>query len=161
VRAGIAMFVVEPRRLSSGKLGAKVTRQSYIALDDADVLFPSIAVTDDGAGAMAFSLSGPNDFPSAAYIRIKDSKFSFNVHVAGAGTAPLDNYDGYQFFDGDGQFPARFGDYSAALIDGSTLWMAAESVNSFCTAFPCTDRDTYVNWGTTVSRIDLSDDVDH
>jgi hypothetical protein len=160
-RAGIAMFVVEPKRLSSGKLGAKMTRQSYIALDDADVMFPSIAVTDDGDGAMAFSLSGPNDFPSAAYIRMKGGKFSFNVHIAGTGTAPLDNYDGYQFFEGQGQGPCRFGDYSAALIDGTTLWMAAESVNSTCSTFPCTDRDTFVNWGTTVSRIDLSDTVDN
>src|SRR5262249_1746121 len=160
-RAGIAMFVVEPRRLSSGKLGAKVTRQAYVALDDADVMFPSIAVTDDGVGAVAFSLSGASDFPSAAYIRIKDSKFSFNVHLAGVGTGPLDNYDGYQFSDGQGQAPCRFGDYSAALIDGTTLWMSAESVNSTCTTFPCTDRDTFVNWGTTVSRIDLSDTLDN
>ncbi len=160
VRAGIAMFVVEPRRLSNGHLGAHVTRQSYLALPDTDMMFPSIAVTDEGRGAMVFSLSGDHDFPSSAYVRIKDGKLSQVVRVAGAGVVPLDDSAGYQFFDGQGQGPSRFGDYSAALIDGSTVWMASESVTSGCTTLDCAARDVFTNWGTTVSRIDLSDDVD-
>jgi hypothetical protein len=161
VHAGIAMFVVEPKRLASGKLGAKVTRQSYVALPDADLMFPSIAVSDDGVGAMAFSLSSTSDFPSAGYIRIKDSKFSFSVHLALKGEAPLDDYDGYQLFEGEGQAPARFGDYSAAVLDGSTLWMATQAVTSPCETVDCPDRDTFVNWGTSVGRIDLSDGADN
>ncbi|HSN25777.1 MAG TPA: hypothetical protein VLT45_05810 [Kofleriaceae bacterium] len=160
VRSGIAMFVVEPRRLSNGHLGAHVTRQSYLALPDTDMMFPSIAVTDEGRGAMVFSLAGDHDFPSSAYVRIKDGKLSQVVRVAGAGVVPLDDSAGYQFFDGQGQGPSRFGDYSAALVDGSTLWMASESVTAGCTTLDCAARDVFTNWGTTVSRIDLSDDVD-
>lgn len=160
VRAGLAMFVVEPRRLTNGRLGAHVTRQSYLALPDTDMMFPSIAVTDDGRGAMVFSLAGDHDFPSSAYVRIKDGKLGQTVRIAGAGTVPLDDSAGYQFFDGQGQGPSRFGDYSAAFIDGSTVWMASEAVTSQCTTLDCPDRDVFTNWGTTVSRIDLSDDVD-
>jgi hypothetical protein len=54
----------------------------------------------------------------------------------------------------------RYGDYSAALVDGDTLWMATENVPSACTAFPCENRDLYTNWGTFVSRIDLADTLD-
>ena len=47
-------------------------------------------------------------------------------------------------------------DDSAALIDGSTLWMATEAVNAPCeTVTGCPGRDTFVNWGTVVGRIDL------
>lgn len=160
VRSGIAMFVIEPRRLSNGHLGGHVTRQSYLALPDADMMFPSIAVTDEGRGAMVFSLSGDHDYPTSAYVRIKDGKLSQLVRTAAAGAAPLDDYAGYQLFDGQGQGPSRFGDYSAALIDGSTVWMASEAVTSTCTTLDCYGRDVFTNWGTAVSRIDLSDDLD-
>jgi hypothetical protein len=110
-------------------------------------------MTDDGRGAMAFSLSGANDFPSAAYVRIKDQKLSRVVRTATAGVAPLDDFSGYALFQGQEQTPSRFGDYSAALIDGSTLWMSTEAVTG-------TARDTFTNWGTGVGRIDLDDDVD-
>jgi len=160
VRSGLAMFVVEPRTLTNGHLGGKLTRQSYLALPDTDMMFPSIAVTDDGRGAMVFSLAGDHDYPSSAYVRIKDGKLGQTVRIAGAGQVPLDDSAGYQLFEGQGQGPSRFGDYSAALVDGSTVWMASEAVTSPCTTLDCGGRDLFTNWGTTVSRIDLSDDVD-
>ncbi|HEY8039693.1 MAG TPA: hypothetical protein VIF15_07860 [Polyangiaceae bacterium] len=155
---GIAWFQAEPRRLSSGKLGAKMAGQGYVAVANNDLLFPSIARTDDGRGAMTFAISGADYYPSAAYARMSGSKGPGDVRIAGAGAGPLDDWDGYDPFAAPG--PVRFGDYSAALIDGETLWMATEFVPVSCDALPCGGRGTYTNWGTFVSRIDLSDTLD-
>jgi hypothetical protein len=160
-RGGIAYFSVEPRRLKSGLLGGRMRTQGYVALDDATIMFPSVALTDDGRGAIAFSLTGENDFPSAAYVRINGvSKAPGPVHIAAAGMGPLDDSAGYATRAGAQQGPSRFGDYSAALIDGSTLWMANEAVTSACTTLDCPTRDTFTNRGTVVNRIDLDDAVD-
>jgi hypothetical protein len=157
-RAGIAFFVVEPRRLGNGRLGGRVRKQGYITLDNTDVMFPSIALTDDGRGAIAFSISGENDFPSAAYVRLVNSNLG-PLHIASAGAGPLDDISGYAPTP-DQQGPSRFGDYSAALIDGSTLWMASEAVTRACATLDCPSRDVFTNWGTRVTRLDLDDDID-
>jgi hypothetical protein len=156
--AGVAWFEAVPKRLSTGKLGARMNSQGYVAVANNDVLFPSIARTDDGRGAMTFAISGNDYYPSAAYARFSGTKGPGDVRVAGAGAAPLDDWDGYAPLSGVA--PVRYGDYSAALIDGDTLWMSAENVPVSCTAFPCAGRDLYTNWGTFVSRIDLSDTLD-
>ncbi|HEU4727594.1 MAG TPA: hypothetical protein VFT22_06890 [Kofleriaceae bacterium] len=157
-RAGIAFFAVEPRRLGNGRLGGRVRKQGYITLDNTDAMYPSIALTDDGRGAIAFSISGDNDFPSTAYVRLINSNLG-PLHVATAGAGPLDDLSGYAATP-DRQGPSRFGDYSAALIDGSTLWMASEAVTSACLTLDCPFRDVFTNWGTSVTRLDLDDDVD-
>jgi hypothetical protein len=154
VHTGIAWFAVQPKLLSSGRVGARMEREGYVSLADADVMYPSIAVSDDGRGAIAFSLTSSTDFPSAGYARVTDARVSEVVHVAREGENTLDDASGY--FSGG---TARFGDYSAAMIDGNTLWMAAETVTSACTTLDC--RDEFTNWGTAVSRIDLSDTLDH
>ena len=157
--AGIAWFAAEPRRLGTGKLGAKMTSQGYVAVANNDVFFPSIALTDDGRGAMTFAISGGDHYPSAAYTRLSAKKGPGDVRIAAEGAAPLDDWDGYAPFAAPGG-PVRFGDYSAALLDGETLWMASEVVPVSCTSLPCAGRGTYTNWGTFVSRIDLSDTLD-
>jgi hypothetical protein len=160
-RSGIAYFSVEPRRLKSGRLGGRMRAQGYVALDDADLMYPSIALTDDGRGAIAFAMSGENDYPSAAYVRIRGiNKGPGPVHIAGAGAGPLDDSSGYSMKPGQPQGPSRFGDYSAALIDGSTLWMSTEAVTAACPTLDCPARDAFTNWGTVVSRIDLDDPAD-
>ena len=161
-RVGVAYFAVEPRRLASGRLGGRIASQGYVALDDADLLYPSIALTDEGRGAIAFSLNGPNDYPSAAYVRLRGTRsVPGRVHVARPGVGPIDDFSGYMQFPGDDtQFPARFGDYSAALVDGTTLWMATEAVTAACATLACPGRNDFTNWGTVVSRIDLGDDTD-
>jgi hypothetical protein len=156
--AGIAWFAVQAKRLGSGQLGGRLAKQGYIAIANDDVLYPSIALTDDGRGAIAFEVSGQDYYPSAAYVRFSASKGTGRVRIAGAGAAPLDDWSGYLAFGGAGV--ARYGDYSAALVDGDTLWMAAEYVPVSCTSLPCAGRDDFTNWGTFVSRIDLEDTLD-
>jgi hypothetical protein len=158
--AAIAWFSVQPKRLSNGTLGARMNTQGYVAVANNDVSFPSLVLTEDGRGAMTFALSGADYYPSAAYVRFTANKGPGNVRIAGAGAGPLDDWDGYAPFAAPGG-PVRYGDYSAALLDGDTLWMAQEYVPTSCTAFPCAGRDTYANWGTFVSRIDLSDTIDN
>ena len=94
-RAGIAYFSVQPRRLKSGALGGRMGKQGYIALDDADVMYPSVALTDDGRGAIAFSVSGENDYPSSAYVRLGATQGTGPVHISNAGAGPLDDFSGY------------------------------------------------------------------
>jgi hypothetical protein len=154
-RAGVAWFGVEAKHLHDGQVGGKVREQGYVALAGNDVLYPSIALRDDGTGAMTFSVSGSGFFPSAAFVNFSISKGPGDVHVVGPGAAPLDDSDGY--FNGGA---ARFGDYSAALVDGSTLWMASEWVPVSCTSLPCAGRDDFANWGTFVARVDLDDTLD-
>jgi hypothetical protein len=158
-QAGIAWFAVEPKRLSNGALGARMNKQGYVAVANNNLSFPSLVLNGDGRGAMTFSIMGPDYFPSAAYVRFSAAKGAGDVRIAGAGAGPLDDWDGYAPFAASGG-PVRYGDYSAALLDGDTLWMAAEFVPNACTALPCPGRDTFANWGTFVSRIDLADTVD-
>ena len=132
----------------------KATEQNKFAFDGIDASYPSIALTDDGRGAMVFSVSGGAHYPSSAYVRFDQFKPTA-ARIAGEGAAPLDSWDGYATFNGGQAGPARFGDYSAASIDGTTVWMASEWVATSCATLPCEGRDTFTNWSTFVSRLDL------
>jgi hypothetical protein len=153
-RAALAWLAVQPKHLASGKLGAKVQSQGYVAFDGIDASYPSIALTDDGRGAMVFSVSGGAHYPSSAYARFESFKPTA-TRIAGEGAAPLDSWDGYATFNGGQAGPARYGDYSAAFIDGTTVWMASEWVATSCKTLPCDGRDVLTNWSTFVSRLDL------
>ena len=153
-RAALAWLSVQPRHLASGQLGAKVESQGYIAFDGVDAMYPSIALTDDGRGAMVFSVSGGAHYPSSAYARF-NAFVPTAARIAGEGAAPLDSWDGYATFNGGAAGPARYGDYSAAFVDGTTVWMASEWVATSCTTLPCDGRDVLTNWSTFVSRLDL------
>jgi hypothetical protein len=67
-RVGIAYFVVSAIGTPSGVV-ATIVHQGYLAADGENVLYPSIAVNRLGLGAMSFTLSGADFFPSAAYVR--------------------------------------------------------------------------------------------
>jgi hypothetical protein len=125
-------------------------------------MYPSIALRDDGVGAIAFSVAGNDYWPSTGFARFDAKKGPGDVQIAGAGAGPLDDFSGYvtKANSKRPQGPARFGDYSAALIDGDTLWMSNELVPNACAAYPCTGRDRRTNWGTSVTRLDLDDTVE-
>ena len=91
---------------------AHILHQGYVAVNGENVLFPSIAVNRSGVGAMAFTLSGPDFFPSAAYVRFAFGRTVGSIHVTGPGALPEDGFTGYAAFGGNGV--ARWGDYSAA-----------------------------------------------
>jgi len=142
-RVGIAYFVVGALGTPGG-LSAHILQQGYVAVNRQNVLFPSIAVNRSGVGAMCFTLSGPNFFPSAAYVRFASGRTAGPIHISGAGTAPEDGFTAYQAFGGNGV--ARWGDYSAAVSAGGAIWMGNEFI-------PNTPRTVNANWGTFITQL--------
>ena len=83
---GAAYFVIKPS-WPNGVLKASVTRQGYVATANNNLLYPAIGVSENGNGAMVFTLTGPDYFPSAAYIPITLSGgVAADIRLAAAGT---------------------------------------------------------------------------
>ena len=141
--AGIAYFVLNPS-IEDGVLKAEVSRQGYLAVPNVDLYYPALAVGADGKGAIAFTLSGADHFPSAAYARLTENGVG-DVSILAAGAGPHDGFSGYKYFGGGGS--ARTGDYSGAVIDErGTIWMASEYI-------PAGPRTLLANWGTFIVAI--------
>ena len=125
-----------------------MVNQGYVTVNGNSTLFPSIGVNSQGNGTIAFSVVGPDYFPSAAYIKINsDGETHGPIVIAGAGVAPDDGFTQYPSQTGGGPPVGRWGDYSAAVAtsDGS-IWMAAEYI-------PNDPRTLLANWGTFVYHV--------
>ena len=144
-RVGIAYFVVGAVGTPFGVL-AHILNQGYVAVNGENVLFPSIAVNRFGFGAMAFTLSGPDFFPSAAYVRFALGRTVGQIHISGPGALPEDGFSGYAAFGSPTPGVARWGDYSAAVFADGAIWMGNEFI-------PNTPRTLLANWGTFLSRL--------
>jgi len=143
-RVGIAYFIVSPSD-PSGTLSATMAKQGYVALQQNDVLYPSIGVNAAGKGVMTFTVAGPDYFPSAGYAKIDATNGAGEVHVAAAGAGPEDGFTGYKAFGGSGT--SRWGDYSAAVADASgVIWTACEYI-------PNAPRTALANWGTFIGHV--------
>ncbi|MGH2485724.1 MAG: hypothetical protein ACRDHE_06910, partial [Ktedonobacterales bacterium] len=68
---GSAYFIVKPS-LGDHPLSAAVDKQGYVTVAGNNVFFPSIGVTKDGQAILSATLSGPDYYPTAVYVRIKD-----------------------------------------------------------------------------------------
>ena len=108
-------------------------------------------------GAIGATLSGPDVYPSAAYIPFSTTGPTGPAQVAGAGVGPNDGFTATF----DGGYRTRWGDYGAAAVspDG-TVWFGAEyiaqtcgfdefSVDSTC-GFT---RTFFANWSTRVFAV--------
>jgi len=142
---GIAYFAVGAFG-TPGFLSAHILTQGYVAVDGQNVLFPSIAVNRSGVGAMCFTLSGPDFFPSAAYVRFAFGRPVGAIHISGAGVLPEDGFTGYNAFGAPVPGVARWGDYSAAVSADGAIWMGNEFI-------PGTPRTAAANWGTFITRL--------
>jgi hypothetical protein len=151
-QTGSAWFAVQPS-FSGPTLKGVVAHQGYIAVAGNNVIFPSVGVDADNDGAIVFTLTGNDYFPSVAYTTISDGATPLVVHIAGNGAGPEDGFTGYPQYGGNGV--ARWGDYSAATWDGERVWFAGEYIPKDCevNALPC--RETLMNWGTFVGSIQL------
>jgi len=154
-RAGIAFFVVNPDLERNGGLDGRLVKQGYIAVAGNNVIYPAVAVRPDSKGIMAFTLSGRDHFPSAAYTLI-GARGVGDIHVASEGVGPQDGFSEY-FIGGD---RPRWGDYGAAVTDGSTIFIASEYIAQTCTlAQYLADtscggtRVTLGNWATRISAL--------
>lgn len=141
--AGIAYFVLHPSVSASGAVRAEIVRQGYVAVANADLFYPAMAVRPNGEGAIAFTLSGTEYYPSSAFTTLTRNGVG-NVQILAAGSNPNDGFSGYKYFGGG---PARTGDYSAATVDEhGSLWVASEYI-------PSGPRTLLANWGTFIAQI--------
>ena len=131
-RAGIAWYIVKP---DSGKL----LSQGYLGATGYDFTYPAIGVTASGRGVMAFTATGNNLNPSAAFAPIDavGGVGSWNVVNGGQGAAPADGFSSYKSEVGDPP-RTRWGDYGAAAVDGNSVWIASEYIAHAC---------PYSGWG--------------
>ncbi|HEX7623763.1 MAG TPA: hypothetical protein VF400_09355 [Anaeromyxobacteraceae bacterium] len=151
-RAGIAWFVIEPH-------SGKVVNQGVLAAKDANITYPAVAVTAAGRGVIAFTVVGPDTFPSAGYAAIDARSGAGNIHVAAAGKGPQDGFTEYEAFAPP--FRPRWGDYGAAAADGNSVWLASEYIGQTCTfqeyvatGLTCGNtRTALANWGTRISKV--------
>ncbi len=137
---GVAWFKITPTTTSTG-VTAVVTKQGYVTVSPQNLIYPVIAVNSAGDGYLAFALSGPNAYPSAAYQTFTPDGPSGPVRVAAVGADPEDGFTCYSAFVGPNYGGCRWGDYSMGVAMGSQVWMATEYI-------PPTSRDYLTNWGT-------------
>jgi hypothetical protein len=133
-------FIIKPS-LSGGVLSATLAHQGRVAVKDTSLLYPYTAVDAQGTGYLLFSLSGPHNYPSPAYISYGSDGPAGPVMQATAGAGPEDGFTCYAAFVGPFYGGCRWGDYSMGVVMNNRVYMGAEMI-------PAGDRDTLTNWGT-------------
>lgn len=154
VRTGIAWFNVSTT-------GPSMASQGYVAVQNNNVAFPSVAANAAGDVLVAFTLVGQDYYPSAAFEWLHRSSGTGSVRVVKWGSGPQDGFTGYIPEDPVDGGIARWGDYSAATADGAgNIWFATETINqscSFSTFLGDTScggtRTILANWGTTIGMV--------
>ena len=131
-RAGIAWYIVNPSAM-------KIVQQGYLGATGYDLTYPAIGVTASGRGVMAFTATGNTQYPSSAYAAIDANTgvTQWNTVTGGQGAAPDDGFTSYKSQVGDPP-RTRWGDYSAAAVDGNSVWIASEYIAQAC---------NYTAWG--------------
>lgn len=164
-KAGIAWYIISPSVSFTGGVNGTIQRQGLLAVANNNVTYPTIAVRADGKGVMGFTLVGENHYPSAAFATIGSSSGVGAVQIIREGLGPHDGFTAYKAFVGNPP-RTRWGDYGAAVTDGSTIWIASEYIGQGCTLAHYLDntaasplgscdktRTTLGNWFTRISRI--------
>ena len=128
-QAGIMYGAIEPL-FKKGKLKARLQMQEYLAVQGNNLIMPSVGVDASGRGYLAFTLVGPDHFPSAAVARISPGHPARKVSVVEAGLGPQDGFSGYWI---GGPRP-RWGDYSYVAVDEQgNVWAGVEYIAQTCT----------------------------
>jgi hypothetical protein len=153
-KAGIEYFIVSPNPGS-------VVKQGYLGLEDNNLTYPAIATTPSGRGVMAFTVVGEDNYPSAGYAGLDASTGAGDIHIASAGLGVSDGFTSYKAFVGNPP-RTRWGDYGAAALDGSSIWIASESIEQSCTYAEYLTgaigscggtRSALANWATRITKI--------
>ena len=132
-RAGIAWYVIKPGGTPT------VLKAGYLGAAGMDFTYPAIGVTASGRGVMAMTATGDTTYPSAAYAPI-DSVTGVGTWGAVPGGSGLATDDGFTSYKAQVGNPprTRWGDYGAASVDGSHVWLASEYISAAC---------DYTTWG--------------
>jgi hypothetical protein len=153
-RAGVAWFILSAA-VSNAGVSATMRNQGILALEDESLAYPTIGVTSSGRGVMGFTRVGENLHPSAGYVSIDDVAGVGEVKMAAEGQSPQDGITEY------GGRP-RWGDYGAAAVDGSTVYLASQYIQQppctaaqfIATGFTCWNTRTLAaNWSTRVTKL--------
>jgi hypothetical protein len=159
-KAGIVWFEVRPFVVGSSVFAA-VERQGYLALANNNLSMPAIAMTPRGRGAIAFTVMGEDNHPTAAYARIDDRGRVGPIRFAAAGVGVDDGFTSYKAFVGDPP-RTRWGDYGAAVTDGNDIWLASEYIAQTCTLTEWVTppigscggtRTALANWATRLTKL--------
>jgi hypothetical protein len=154
-RAGVEWFVVDPAG------GGSIANTGYLAVNDNNITYPAIAVTPSGKGVMAFTLLGRDFYPSAAFASM-DASGPGPVQLAALGAGPADGFSGYAVFNAPNPARPRWGDYGAAVVDGTNIWMASEYIGQTCTLSQYLSapigscggtRTAFANWDTRLTEV--------
>jgi hypothetical protein len=159
-QAGIEWFIVKPTTSVSG-VSAVVEKSGYLGVENNNLTYPAIGVTNSGRGAMVFTMLGDDHYPSAAFAPI-DAQVGVvgDITVIEEGSGPTDGFTSYKAFVGSPP-RTRWGDYSAAATDGNSIWLATEYIRSTCNlatfvsgGFSCGQTRTSLgNWSTRVAKV--------
>lgn len=145
---GVAYWNVHPTWANPTTLNFSYVHYGYIAHTTESVWFPGFAVPTNGHPTVSLDLSGPANFPSAAYTQFTPGpQATGTIYNFGPGKAPEDGFTCYPQLFGYGP-PCRWGDYTTAQVmpDG-TVWLGAENIP------PASFRDFYTNWGTRIAHV--------
>lgn len=159
VHVGAAWFAVQPS-IHNGSLRASIVKQGYVSVKGQDIVFPGLAINAAGKGVLAFTLTGADRHPSAAYVRI-DRRGTSAVHLAAAGVGPQDGFSGYMLAPADPPADPRWGDYTGTAVDETgKVWFEAEYIAQTCTLVEFVadstcggTRTTLANWATFIGRV--------
>ena len=123
---------------------ATLVTQGIVSRTGANLLYPAITVNAQQQGGIVFTLVGPDNYPSAAFVPVRNTSVG-PIQIARAGNEPEDGFSGYPEFGGNGV--ARWGDYSGAAIDtDGVAYMATEYT-------PDIARVLLANWCTYITRL--------
>ncbi len=113
--------------------------QGYLGATGYDFTYPAIGVTPSGRGVMAFTATGDTLNPSSGFAPIDAivGVGPWGVATGGTGAAQDDGFTSYKSQVGS-PIRTRWGDYSAAAVDGSSIWIASEYIAAAC---------DYPTWG--------------
>ena len=159
-QAGIEWFKTTPDN-SSGSVASALAAAGYLALGNDSLTYPAIGINSGGTGVMAFTVVGPDFYPSAGYALL-GAGGPGDVHIAAPGLGPD---DGFTTLKVEGATPGvarpRWGDYGAAVVWGGSVWIASEYIGQTCdfstfkkTNFRCGNtRTALANWYTRISEV--------
>ena len=136
---GIGWFDLAPST-SGSAVSASIVKQGYVA-NSQNLIYPDLVLDGSGHGYLDFAISGSAEYPSAAYVAFHTQPTG-TIHLAAAGTAPLDDFSCYPPF-GNSASGCRWGDYSGGAVWDGRAYLMTEYI-------PALPRDPHGNWGTFV-----------
>jgi hypothetical protein len=137
-RAGIEWAIARPS-IVGGSVSGSVLLTGYLGAAGYDFTYPAVGVTAAGKGVIAFTATGSALNPSAAFASIDALAGVGDWTIAGGGTGAAQD-DGFTSYKSQVGNPprTRWGDYGAAAVDGSNIWIASEYIAGAC---------DYTDWG--------------